>query len=346
MGGFDPVAYVLAKKAYARALTAITSPLTFDLDFGGYKGINIGAPTQDTHVPRARASDILSGVFDVARIPNLDASKITSGRFPMARMPTAASGVLKAKGLDVDPAFELIVDGDVQNVDASKITSGVLSLERIPSPLTGKELDRNEVLKAVQNFKGLFWFNINWLPAGMLRVATTGSGTIEWYSDSVRVNTGTTSGSYAYILKYVGGGVYSWDKMRYFGVRVDLDTYSAQYVHIVSGVSSVNAAENASQHIGFKLINANLYGTVGNGATEQTLLLETLTSWVRRRLECVLIPGVECRFYVDGVDKGAITSSLPSYVTNAHYLFWASAYNTEAANKYFDVFEAKILQVE
>jgi len=49
---FDAVSYTLAKKAYKRALAAITSPLTSNLDFGGYKGINVGSPVNPTDLAR------------------------------------------------------------------------------------------------------------------------------------------------------------------------------------------------------------------------------------------------------------------------------------------------------
>jgi hypothetical protein len=59
-----------------------------DKDWQGFRIRNIGAPLSDTDVPRARAEDILSGVFDVARIPDLSASKITTGVFSLDRIPT------------------------------------------------------------------------------------------------------------------------------------------------------------------------------------------------------------------------------------------------------------------
>jgi hypothetical protein len=263
-------------------------------------------------------------------------------------MPTAASGVLKAKGVDVDPAFEPVVDGDIQNVDASKITSGLLNLARIPSPLTGKELDYDEVLKAIEKHLGVFWFNNHWLPSGKLYTQVSGSGAVSWTDYYVGLATGTTSGSYAAAYKQAYGlsGAYSWAKKRFFGVYVYFNAYAAQYIHIVSGEAPLNASGNTYNHIGFKLIDANLYGTVADGTTEQTLLLETLTAAVYRRLECVFTPGVECRFYVDGVDKGALTLNLPSGTGVANRLFYAVAYNTAASSKILNVYEARTLQVQ
>lgn len=48
-------------------------------DWMGYRIENLGAPLADTHVPRARAGDILSGIFDFARLPDLATAEFVSG---------------------------------------------------------------------------------------------------------------------------------------------------------------------------------------------------------------------------------------------------------------------------
>lgn len=63
-------------------------------------------PAAHTHL----ASDVTSGIFDIARIPNLDTAKIATGVFDVARIP---------------------------NVDASKVTSGVFDSARIPPVSAG-----------------------------------------------------------------------------------------------------------------------------------------------------------------------------------------------------------------
>ena len=124
------------------------------------------------------------------------------------------------------------------------------------------------------------------------------------------------------------------------------DLYSAQNIHIATGNRPSTGAANTYLHIGFKLINDTLYGTVADGTTETTLQLETLTAAVNRRLECVLTPGTECRFYVDGVDKGAITTNLPTGTLKSFYMLYSTVHNTEAADKYFDFYEARTFQEE
>jgi len=79
---------------------------------------------------------------------------------------------------------------------------------------------------------------------------------------------------------------------------------------------------------------------------ESTLTIETISAAVYRRLECVFTPGVECRFYVNGVDKGAITTNLPSGIGYGNYMLIASVYNTAAEFKCIQIYEARTFQVQ
>jgi len=211
------------------------------------------------------------------------------------------------------------------------------------------DIERSVTLLIIQKHLGVFWFNNHWYPPDMLPSLVTGTGGIEWLSYRVRPYTGTDVDSYAHIYKLAYGlsGAASWDKKRHFGVFVRFETISAQNIHIVTGGAPTTGPSNTFHHIGFKLINADLYGTVGDGVAESTLLLETLTGPVYRRLECVLDPEVpECRFFLDGVDKGAITANLPTGIDYATTMLRANVHNTEAVNKFFDLLESRTLQEE
>ena len=207
----------------------------------------------------------------------------------------------------------------------------------------------NDTMRNIQLFKGVFWFNNNWLPPNMIPCAVGGSGSLTWGNLYVYLKTGMSSGSYAFVGKGAEGltGAYSWDKKRFFGLRVNLLALAGQILHLVSGyVSGFTQVENTGEHIGFKLVGANLYGTVGDGTNESTLLLLTLPTGDFHTLECVLEPEVECRFYVDGVDRGAIKTNLPNGTTYANAMVTASIANTVAAERYFYLYESRTLQEE
>jgi hypothetical protein len=206
------------------------------------------------------------------------------------------------------------------------------------------------ILEAIARFEGPWWFCNHWLPAGMVENGIQGSGSIGWQSYCVQLKTGTSGGSLAWIRKMFMGfspGAYDWSKKRYLGIAGTFYAYTNQYVHLVTGdIKNIGGPANGLHHVGFKLIDGDLYGTVGNGTAESTLLLETLAGAVFRRLECVFTPGVECRFYVNGVDKGAITTNLPSGDSGSYYALYASVYNTADENKQVDIVEWRVLREE
>jgi hypothetical protein len=287
------------------------------------------------------------------------------GGYPPQGVP---KGVTKHTEL-TDKEVAGVIDHADGSVTDGKLASGVgLSdgqICKLPAAVEGKILRRgavaweagdvpapsvNEILEAMARFKGSWWFNNNWLPAGMVHNAVLFTGNIEWSSDNVRLSTGTTVGSYAFLQKicwaFTPNGLPTWDKKRYLGVVAYFETFSNQNIHLVVGRCPIEA-ENPLVHIGFKLIDDTLYGTVGDGTGESTLYLETLTVEGFKKLECILDPELgECRFYVDDVYKGAITTHLPSGDADSEDAMQAIVYNKEAADKSFYIDIWRFLQYE
>ncbi|MEM4701413.1 MAG: hypothetical protein QXZ51_04645 [Candidatus Bathyarchaeia archaeon] len=367
MGSFDPIAYFFAKKAMKVVIPKLSLLVVdVDKDWSGKRIRNIGAPLTGNDVPRARAEDILSGVFSPDRIPNLDAGKITSGIFSIARIP---------------------------DLDASKIVSGTLNPERIPNILRAKISDlwdapfwpnipdkpsafppeahshgRAEVpdfwsspfwpnipdkptefvtadgiMEKLRDFE-VFWIMNHWI-ADILEWETYFDGRVSWGDREVctlEFAEPYSNGSIAHVWKRSFGfsGRVSWDAKRYFGCHVFIGENTNQRIFIVSGLPS-----ETEPHIGFKVINNALYGTVADGAGESTLLLATIPTEYEVRLEAILTPGVECRFYVNGEDKGALTTHLPSGGMDAAEIFHAKISNTQAEYKWLDIFEVRVLQL-
>lgn len=336
MGSFDPIAYFFAKKAMKVAVPKLSLlVIDVDKDWSGKRIRNIGAPLTSNDVPRARAEDILSGVFSPDRIPDLDAGKITSGIFDVARIP---------------------------DLDASKIVSGTLDPERIPNLLRTKISDlwdapfwpnipdkptefvnAEGIMEKLRDFE-VFWIMNHWMP-DTLQWETYLSGQVSWGDREVCTLEFTepySSGSIAHAWKRSFGfsGRVSWDAKRYFGCHVLIGENTNQRIFIVSGLPS-----ETEPHIGFKIINNELYGTVANGAGESTLLLATIPIEYEAKLEAVLTPGAECRFYVNGEDKGALTTHLPSGGMDAAEIFHAKISNTQDEYKWLDIFEVRVIQL-
>jgi len=251
---------------------------------------------------------------------------------------------------DGTQVFRIISDGTVITRSVRPMTDNAYDLGS--SSYRWKNLhlsSANSLLELLARHKGPFWFNSHWLPSGMMTYATTGSGTVSWYDNYVGLDTGTTSGSTVKTYKrfYGFNNTYSWDKKRVFGAEVYFSSYTNQVVWIVSGwITDITASSATDRHIGFKLVNGTLYGTVADGTTEATLTLKTLSSDAHMTLEYVYTPGSEVRFYVDGVDKGAITTNLPSGTINALYALFASVYNSAAEQKRLNIYDIRVIQDE
>jgi hypothetical protein len=86
------------------------------------------------------ADNIVSGIFDVARIPDLDAGKITTGTLDTNRIPDLDAGKITTGTLD---------SNRIPDLDASKITTGTLDEARIPdlnaSKITSGTLDEARI---------------------------------------------------------------------------------------------------------------------------------------------------------------------------------------------------------
>ena len=240
------------------------------------------------------------------------------------------------------------VKGLVDNLIFQLMPIGLTGEVSIP----GDALQIGAILSKLQRFKGLYWFNSHWLPSGMVTTLTSGTGSITWNDYTILLGTGATSGSYAMASKThlaLGYIPATWDKKRCFLIACGPGTSTAQIIHLVTGtVSSYTAAANTLRHIGFKIINGVLYGTVADGTTESTLEITGIGSLTTNRVyEAIFTPASECRFYVDGVDKGVITTNLPSTAHgSAQFFFIASVSNTEAADKYIYTYTIRIYQEE
>lgn len=236
-------------------------------------------------------------------------------------------------------------------IPQSKLVDGTLDLGgakvKDDSLISGKVKDGTLLAKDTQylfgRFRGVSWFNNNWLPSGMVYSSVSGSGIVVWSHAYVCLSTGITTDSIVYLVKHSTGltSAATWDKPRYLGFRCYIDQNTAQTIWLVSGNPDLTF-----RRIGFKIVDGTLYGTVSDGTTIATLSLTTfgITTWFT--LECIFKPGVECRFYVDGVDKGALTTNLPSGTEMAEVMMRPHITNTAGVNREISIYEWRCFQEE
>jgi len=126
----------------------------------------------------------------------------------------------------------------------------------------------------------------------------------------------------------------TWNKDRKIKFKFSVDSVTAINLWLGNGILS----SATTKHIGIKLVDNALTGTIADGSTEATLSLGNITATTIYEIEIRLIAGVSVEFLLDGVSKGFIVTNLPTGSAIAStYLLWLSVTTTENV--------AKVLQV-
>lgn len=97
--------------------------------------------------------------------------------------------------------------------------------------------------------------------------------------------------------------------------------------------------------IGFKIESGNLYGyATSDGLTFYTVLLQSSfpSSSTAKDFEAVLDPGVNVKYYVDGVLKGTLTTGVPS--TGGSTLLYEAYAENNGSSAYLWLYECKKMQ--
>lgn len=126
----------------------------------------------------------------------------------------------------------------------------------------------------------------------------------------------------------------TWNKDRKIKFKFSVDSVAA--INLWLGNGDLSSA--IGRHIGIKLVNNALSGTIADGSTEATLSLGNITATTIYEIEIRLIAGISAEFLLDGVSKGFIATNIPTgSATDSSYLLWLSVTTTENV--------AKVLQV-
>ena len=120
----------------------------------------------------------------------------------------------------------------------------------------------------------------------------------------------------------------NWNENRKIRTKIYFVDTTNQTIYVVSGGSGV-----PSEHIGFKIVNDTIYGSVSNGSIEtNTSSLQTISPATAYSLEAVKI-GNTVSFFIDGTKQGELSSGLPTGTSLANRIIVIDVNNDAAAIK-------------
>lgn len=175
---------------------------------------------------------------------------------------------------------------------------------------------------------GFSWVNVG-----------TGTGIING-PGFVSLDTGAVIGSSAEMhhtkaVSYFNGNrMLVWSKERRIRASIQFLTDTLQLAYLTTGDRGPPPLGAPDVYFGFKIVNNQIFGCVGNGVVETlTAALYTFVAGELVLLEARFKPSVEVRFYINGADVGTITTNLPTGTNNSETLARAYIVNSEAAAK-------------
>lgn len=171
--------------------------------------------------------------------------------------------------------------------------------------------------------KGIYWHTMFESLDGMYTASSpAGNVTIT----STHLTLATSGGASDWASAYKDPSEWRTPPSWTYGVKFKCDVTfqsspgSTGELHICAG------ARGTGRHVGFKVLNGKLYGSVGNGTAETlTAALEDWGSsgyYQTKSLE-VVYDGTKAVFYVDGVEVATLSTGLPTGTTSARDLFRA-----------------------
>jgi hypothetical protein len=159
----------------------------------------------------------------------------------------------------------------------------------------------------------------------------SGTGTVTLDNAFLKLDTGDTQNSYAFIRKLhdIQYPVGTWNKARAFRAIVALTSLTDN-----KGTFYISTGSTfTSRHMAFLVEDGVLQGSVGNGSSETKV---ELADWGAgpyayvSKYEARFTPGSKAEFYIDGYKQGEITTGLPTGSVDAER--WITLYAKNFAN--------------
>ena len=188
-------------------------------------------------------------------------------------------------------------------------------------------------------YDGFFWQTLFESLDGWT-VILDGASTCTLSGSSVRFETEASTTRYVEVKKTPSSLIVAptWDKNRRFKIKVKFENNTNQTIWLLTGASG------NTRHIGFKITNNTIYGTVANGSAESTVSCGTFTAGTSFTLEAVFISGTSCEFFKNGVSQGTLDTNLPSGAPQADWIAYLLLMTDAVEAKVMFVYHLMLLQ--
>jgi len=156
----------------------------------------------------------------------------------------------------------------------------------------------------------------------------------------VILSTGSTLYDYEEICKTIGFDPYglSWDKYREFSVCFNTPVNNDVIAAIDSG------SGNDNPHIGFKTIDDEFFGSVGDGDDETLVKLKDIEGDETISGKVLFYPDEKAEFYLSGELIDTIDEGLPSGTLAADTIFSAYVVNMGSNSRKLDISQFDVRQ--
>ena len=176
----------------------------------------------------------------------------------------------------------------------------------------------------------ILWTQVFYYVSTFENIDTTGTGIASWAltktgtavpdatltNNRVTLSTGTTSGNRARLIKTPD--VASAKRFLNFQKRQRMRTQIKHELTVANLTAFALAGDLGGNAYGFRCINGALVGVVVNnaGTVTATPTLTTMTADTDVLIEARYVPGQQVTFYINGDEKGILTTGLPTENVN------------------------------
>jgi hypothetical protein len=293
-------------------------------------GAITAAKIADSSITTAKIAD--SAVVTVKLIDDaVTTSKIADDAISTAKLAdgvvTAAkladNAIISVKLSDGSVSSAKILDGTITAVDladgsitTTKIVDKAITTEKIADgAVTAEKVADGAAALALFNGNAIL-FQTDFESIDGYATGTDGAASsVVLGAGEVELKAGASTGNYAALSfvhdNYLMETRSTFDRNKMFRTLVQILGRTSQTIYVTYG-EAMKGIET-SPHFGFKIVNAKIYGSVADGTTQSLTVSELYTitdDFVE--FEARFYSGRWVEFYINGVYKGLVATSLPS----------------------------------